>query len=102
MVYDSRHLSNIRYVDKNITVGGGRTLASISIGDLDVLAKDTKGNTWPIVIQDVLIVPDLGVNLLSVAKLMQKAADISFDLAKLYISLGPRKTTLTFCDGLYR
>jgi hypothetical protein len=103
MVYDSRHLSNIRYVDKNITVGGGRTLTSIGIGDLDVLAKDTKGKAWPIVIQDVLIVPDLGINLLSVAKLMRKkGADISFDLEKPYISMGSRKTTLSFCNGLYR
>jgi hypothetical protein len=58
---------------------------------------------WPIVIQDVLIVPDLGINLLSVAKLMRKkGADISFDLEKPYISMGSRKTTLSFCNGLYR
>ena len=55
-------------MDKSITVGGGRTLTSIGIGDMEVLAKDTKGKVWPIVIQDVLIVPGLGVNLLSVAK----------------------------------
>ena len=102
MVHDARYVSNIRYLDKDITVGGGRTLASIGTGNLEVLAKDTKGKTWPITVHDVLVVPDLGANLLSVAKLKQKGADISFDLEKPYISLGPRKTGLILRDGLYR
>ena len=74
MVYDPRHVSNVRYVDKSITVGGGRTLNAIGIGDIAVLAKDMKGNAWSIVIEDVLIVPQLGVNLLSVGKLMQEGS----------------------------
>ena len=60
MVFDSRHLSNIRHVDKVVNVCGGRTLTSIGIGDMEVLAKDTKGKkAWPIVIRDTMIVPDL-------------------------------------------
>jgi len=50
----------------------------------------------------VLIVPQLGVNLLSVGKLMQKGAYISFDLEKPYIAMGSRRTALRLCDGLYR
>jgi hypothetical protein len=70
MVHDARYVSNIRYLDKDITVGGGRTLASIGTGNLEVLAKDTKGKTWPITVHDVLVVPGFGcANLLSVAKL---------------------------------
>jgi hypothetical protein len=102
MVYDARYVSNVRYMDRSITVGGGRTLASIGTGNLEVLAKDSKGIIWPITVHDVLIVPDLGVNLLSVAKLKQKGADISFDLEKPYISLGSKRTALIFRDGLYR
>ena len=102
MVHDPRHVSNVRYVDKSITVGGGRTLNAIGIGDIAVLAKDMKGNAWSIVIEDVLIVPQLGVNLLSVGKLMQKGAYISFDLEKPYIAMGSRRTALRLCDGLYR
>ena len=101
MVHDSRHVSNVRYVDKSITVGGGRKLNVIGIGEMAVLAKDMKGNAWPIVIQDVLIVPQLGVNLLSVGKLMQKGAYISFDIEKPHISMGSRRTALRLCDGLY-
>lgn len=102
MVYDPRHLSNVRYVNKSITVGGGRTLASIGIGELRILAKGTKGEVWPVTLKEVLIVPDLGVNLLSVAKLMKKGAYISFDLEKPYISMKPMQTALTYSDGLYR
>ena len=102
MVYDARYVSNVRYIDRSITVGGGRTLASIGTGNLEVLAKDNQGRIWPIIVHDVLIVPDLGINLLSVAKLKQKGADISFDLEKPHISLGSKRTALIFRDGLYR
>ena len=60
MIHDSRYLSNIRHVDKLVNVCGGRTLMSIGIGEIEVLAKDTKGKAWPIVIRDILIVPRPG------------------------------------------
>ena len=101
MVSELKYATNVRYGERNITVAGGRTLVSVGTGDVRVKAKDTDGLEWCLVVKDALIIPGLGVNLLSVAKLDEKQAYVSFKRGNPFIAAGGRKTSLVFRKGLY-
>ena len=101
MVSELKYATNVRYGERNITVAGGRTLVSVGTGDVRVKAKDTDGHEWSLVVKDALIIPGLGVNLLSVAKLDERKAYVSFRRGNTYIAAGARKTRLVFRKGLY-
>ena len=68
MICEERYAVNVKYQSKGVTVAGGKSLPSIGYGDVHVIVKNHLGREVPVVITDVLIIPALGVNLLSVAK----------------------------------
>lgn len=103
MIYDESLAVNVKYLEKEVTVAGGKSLISIGYGDVHVFVKDHRGREVPVVITDVLIIPTLGVNLISVAKLYERKVRVSFDLDCPYIS-GPNdsRVLLEYRGGLYR
>lgn len=101
MVSELKYASNVHYGERIITVAGGRTLVSVGTGDVRVKAKDTNGSEWCLVVKDALIIPGLGVNLLSVAKLDERKAYVSFRRSNPFIAAGAKKTRLVFRKGLY-
>lgn len=103
MICEERYAVNIKYLEKEVIVAGGKSLPSIGYGDVHVIVKNHLGREVPVVITDVLIVPALGVNLLSVAKLSERDIHVSFKLDNPYMS-GPdnSRVLLEYRDGLYR
>ena len=103
MIYEERYAMNVKYQKKEVTVAGGRSLPSIGYGDVHVIVENHLGHEVPVVITDVLIIPGLGVNLLSVAKLSERDVHVSFKLDYPYIS-GPdnSRVLLEYRGGLYR
>lgn len=103
MICEERYAVNIKYLEKEVIVAGGKSLLSIGYGDVHVIVKNHLGREVPVVITDVLIVPALGVNLLSVAKLSERDIRVSFKLDNPYMS-GPdnSRVLLEYRGGLYR
>ena len=103
MICEERYAVNVKYQSKGVTVAGGKSLPSIGYGDVHVIVKNHLGREVPVVITDVLIIPALGVNLLSVAKLSERDIHVSFKLDYPYMS-GPdnSRVLLEYRGGLYR
>ena len=103
MICEERYAVNVKYQSKGVTVAGGKSLPSIGYGDVHVIVKNHLGREVPVVITDVLIIPALGVNLLSVAKLSERDIHVSFKLDNPCMS-GPdnSRVLLEYRGGLYR
>lgn len=99
MVTSPRGLTKVSYQEgEKVNVAGGSVLTCIGRGTMRVKAIDADGKTWFISITDVMIVPGLCVNLLSVSKLAEKGTRTSFDLRDPYLEANGRKDF----DGVQR
>jgi hypothetical protein len=85
MITDKTHIEDIVYEQVLITVAGGRVLKSIGKGNLKVIICDSEGDACNVTLHEVLIVPELGVNLLSVRKMSAKGAQTVFNGETSYI-----------------
>jgi hypothetical protein len=101
MVSQSRGVEYFRPGSKQVTVAGGKKLEAIGVGRLLVTAQDMHGRSWEIDIEEVLIVPGLGVNLLSVSRLESQGITVSFSMDRPRIQVNDRGTPLCFDGGLY-
>lgn len=104
MVTSSQGLTNVSYQEgEKVNVAGGSALTCIGRGTMRVNAIDAEGKSWLISITGVMIVPGLGVNLLSVSKLAEKGTKTSFDLRDPYLeATNGRRTSMVYSGGLYR
>lgn len=71
-----------------VTVAGGRVLISKGKGKIRLEAFNAEGEVCNILLQEVLYVPDLGLNLLSVPKLLSRGANVRFGEQSSYIEAG--------------
>ena len=92
------YLSELTLSESTVRVPGGKVLRAIGTGNFYCSAVDQEGNPWSFVLIDVLCVPDLGMNLLSVGKLVQNGYDISFKEFHAHLSVG--KTKSYFARGM--
>jgi len=92
------YLSDVIFSESTVCVAGGKMLRAIGTGNFKCSAVDQDGNPWPIILMDVLCVPDLEVNVLSVNQLMQNGADVSFKEFHAHLSVG--KTKSYFARGI--
>ena len=103
MVASSRGLTNITTeTNVKVNVAGGAQLSSIGRGDMKVQTKDEHGKLWTITITGVMIVPGLGVNLLSISKMLERGAKTKFDLNNPHLEAGGRRTAIQRNGGLFR
>jgi len=104
MVTSACYLTNVSHDPSGkVRVAGGAILTSVGRGTMRIAVRDHMGKQWRIDIIDVLIVPGLGVNLLSVSKLAERGTKpSSFDLQDPYLETEGRRTRLTYMGGLYR
>ena len=82
----SSHMTNndsamfdIKKVDRKIRVGNGETVKAIKMGKIKTSFKSTNGKILSATLTDVIHVPNLSYNLLSVGKL-QSHASVVFNL----------------------
>ena len=92
MITSEKYLSEFTFSESSVRVAGGMLLRAIGTGNLRCSALDQDGNLWPIILSDVLCVPDLKVNLLSVEQLMQNGAEVSFKRYYPHIRIGRKKS----------
>ena len=79
-----------------VNVAGGIQLSAVGRGTMRVIAHDSHGTPWQILITDVIVVPDLGVNLLSVPKLAERGILPVFNPKDPYLELKGRRTLLSY------
>ncbi|UYV64950.1 hypothetical protein LAZ67_3002548 [Cordylochernes scorpioides] len=75
MTFHLAHLKNIQAMNKKITLADDSYITSESIGDVEIKNSDEES----IILKDVLYVPKLSDNLISVSKLIQDKKQIIFD-----------------------
>lgn len=100
MVADMTMLDAVILEQGTVTVAGGQILLSIGKGNLHVDCRDKSGKVCGITLQEVLIVPEIGVNLLSVRKANLRGAKVIFRQDCSYIQLGRDQLPITHEQGL--
>jgi hypothetical protein len=78
MISSSEAFTSLKAGSGRVIVAGGRVLESTGIGTVEGTVKSLDGRFVPIKFTDVLLVPDLGANLLSVKTLVAKGAKVIF------------------------
>ena len=87
MVTSDECLTEVVPYNSKVKVAGGRTLEVRGSGTLVVRALDENAVLREIRIEEVLYVPELGVNLLSVPKMTAKGVVSSFTLPQSYLQV---------------
>ena len=85
-----------------VVVGDGRIVMCLGKGKVKVLTSSKHENT-EIIMNDVLFVPDLGENLVSVRRLAEKGYTVEFQGHSCILKRGNSKESIAIIDkGLYR
>lgn len=103
MCGEKKFFDGMRPITKRtVTLADGRQTQAEAIGSGMLICKDKDGHNRKIVLSGVLYVPELKTNLVSVSRLTQKGAVVSFSGAKCYISQRGRQAAVAINrDGLY-
>jgi len=94
-------ISGITYAEGEVIVAGGRKLKSIGYGNMHVRARSLSNEVVKLVIEDVLIVPELGPNLLSVERIMNKGGQVCFGQGGNRIKIKGCEFPVRVNEGLY-
>merc|ERR1712154_353330 len=70
-------MKNLRKIEKKIKIGSGEHVMATHIGDLFGKIVPKKGKRTTICLKEVLVVPDMYCNLISMTKLMEKGYKIT-------------------------
>ena len=88
---------------KEVVLANGSVVCALGHGDVHISLVLKFGKIKSVEISDVLFVPALEENLLSVRKLTEKGNLVIFEGDACYIAFGREKWNVaTFGDGLYR
>jgi hypothetical protein len=71
MRYSSVGMFNLKPCQTAVTVGNNETMYSQAKGSFKGTVHNTDGTSFPIILTDVLYVPDLWLNLFSITKAIQ-------------------------------
>lgn len=94
-------LVNVRKEILEVRVAGDTTLTATGVGTMKVWASNDAGDRVNITLNDVLIVPGLGYNLLSVDRIRRYGGSIHFE-EETYMELGKcYKIPITPAGGLF-
>lgn len=93
-------LENVILEHGTVGVAGGRVLSSIGKGTMRLAALTQDGVTCDVTLSNVLIVPDLGSNLLSVSQMTKRGAKVVFDKGNAYIQVGVTEFPIKLSNGL--
>lgn len=79
MTGDAGSLTDIEQAEGVVRLGDKRTLRVTGVGRLRGATTDAQGRRCAVTLEDVLLVPGLGPNLLSVERMCEKGARVVFD-----------------------
>ena len=78
MVSSDEGLTDVRWGKGRVIVAGGKTLDSVGVGRINATIKTHQGISKLVTFEEVLLVPGLGRNLLSVKKVVTRGGKVTF------------------------
>jgi len=106
MVSSEELLFDIKWESKRVIVPGGRTLNAVGIGRIKGLLEATDeeggGKNIEVSFNDVLLVPNLGRNLLSVAKIVDRGGEVTFNSHGAFVGVKGMRLPLKKASGSSR
>ena len=100
---------SIREIDTTVTNPDGGNTKVLGIGEVEVLAKDVKGGTKPLILKRALYVPGYRTNLISVSSIIDNGHKVVHEIKNSYLCLKSKKNSLSqekgnfsFCPGPQR
>jgi hypothetical protein len=89
----TKGMFNLKHYTTSITVGNNSTMMSEKIGDYKGMVLQQDGSTTNIILNDVLYVPDLFANLLSLTKAIEhKNVQLGSKNKLITLKIGPQKS----------
>ena len=101
MTSSEEGLTKIKWTTGKVVVADGKTLESIGVGTMDAMVCDQQGKATTVSFNEVLIVPRLGRNLLSVKKIVGRGGKVVFAGAESYIEVNLTRLPLKARGKLY-
>ena len=95
MVNNDKGLFNVSETDKSISMGNGEIVKASKVGSIKATVKDINGNDLNVVLNDVKYAPDLKFNLLSVGKMAEAGAAVTYDKSGARINVDEKKNRIT-------
>lgn len=91
-------------VPSDVVLADGTVAKSVGIGEGNLMCVDNDGRVRDITIKDMLLVPNLDCNLLSVRRMAQKGLCVNFDASKCSVKNpdGRVVAVAELSEGLYR
>ena len=78
MMPSGEDLTNVRSMEGQVSVANGAKVKSVAVGDLEAVVRLENGLMKYVTIKDVLVVPELSYNLLSVDKVVERGGKVWF------------------------
>lgn len=94
MTNDDRGLFDTSPIDRDVQVGNGEIVKATKIGSIKANVKDAKGINTIVTLNNVSYVPDLKYNLISVGKMAEAGASITYSNSGAHISIGDKTIAL--------
>ena len=101
MVQSSDGLTDVRQVHGEVVVANNQVVQSTGVGRMAVILKDAAGRSVRATMYDVLVVPELGRNLLSVKRITCAGGSVSFGPGKGTIKIGDAIIPIRQSGALY-
>ena len=98
MVNSAEGFTDIKWQKRRVTVAGGRTLEAVGIGHIKGSVVTDGGKNIDMSFNDVLLVPSLDRNLLSVARIVERGGEVSFSRSGAFISIKGMRLPLRACN----
>lgn len=99
MVKSEEGLSGIEWKKRRVMVAGGRILQAVGVGRIKGSVTTDEGKNIDISFNDVLLVPGLDRNLLSVARIVDRGGEVTFGKSGAFINVKGVRLPLRACSG---
>lgn len=101
MVSSTNGITNLQRIEGDVITASGDKVASIGMGDLKLVSKDVQGRKVNLTLSNVLVVPKLSRNLLSVKKMTTSGANVSFGPSGGIIEINGTRIPVRHAGQLY-
>lgn len=101
MVSNREILSDLHAGKGHVIVAGGRKLESIGQGNIRGVIMTQDGRAIHVIFENVLLVPELAINLLSVQRIIAKGGKVVFNEPNAYIEMKGSRIPLRAAANLY-
>ena len=87
IVVNKNWFKSIREIETTVTNPDGGNIKVLGIGEVEVLAKDVKGRTKPLILKKALYVPGYRTNLISVSSIIDNGHKVVHEKRNSYLCL---------------